>query len=366
MVAPGRRAPARNRPSAPTVAVCALLACNWVACEPSGVVVAERDAGSDALGEGGSDGGPTRGPRGRVVVEGERLLTDRGTLLRGVTFSPDSGFDFEMELYPAGARDVIGRYFDKLALESGVNVVHVYLENQFLDVGSRVDFGNVVVDEAERAGLYVIIALGSGVDLGGFDPAKAAAFWNLYAPLYADRTHVLYELHNAPERPCSVPWMQPSIDLERDLYALVRSHAPDTHVIAFSYLGIPTDDALLNGLERADFADWTNASVGFHAVEEPPQTPPCRPISDLATLPPFPSDAPVARFATELPRDIAEADVWKPAYAGLETRGIGWASFRWLKDTSNLDAFRADHAEGAGTWCPDFGTWPMDSATCSE
>jgi hypothetical protein len=294
-----------------------------------------------------------RGPRGRVAIVGGTLVTDKGTRLRGVTVAPDVGQDFGLDEDPERARATVRRLFDALTLESGLNAVHVYLENQTVAVGSRQEIGDLLVDEAERAGLYVIVGLGSGMDLGEFDQEHAEAFWNLYAPQYAERTHVLFELHNAPERTC-VPWADASIALENDLFDVVRSHAPDTHVVAFSYIGTPTDDTLNSGIE-ATTINWTNASIGFHANAD------CRPIGEIATFPPTPPGDTVAFFATEIqPND----DDGHPTTVALETAEIGWASFRWLTSNQNMSTFRTEHE--AIDWCPDFGTWPMDSKTCSE
>jgi hypothetical protein len=315
-------------------------------CEPSGVVVAERNGQHDI---------PSRGPRARLVVRDAKIFTDRDTRLRGVTIGSDSGLDFGIEHAPEGTRLIVRSFLDELALESGVNFVHVYLENQTTELGSGLAFGDLLVEETERAGLYLLVALGSGTELGSFDPVQAEAFWNLYSPRYAERTHVFYEIHNAPERTCDAPWAPESIGLENDLFDLVRSHAPETHVVTFSYFGTPTNETLLSGITEATSIDWTNASVGFHATDA------CRPIADLAALPPTPPDQPVALLATELPQDV---DTWQPATTALETGEIGWANFRWLKFSSDMGAFRAEHDAIGAAWCPDFGTWPMDSSAC--
>jgi hypothetical protein len=325
----------------------ALGASFTTACDASDAIVARRDGTSDT---------PSRGPRGRVVVSGGTLLTDRGTRLHGVTVGSDAGLDFGLEQNPEGTRGVVRSFFDELALESGLNFVHVYLENQTTEHGSGLSFGDLLVEEAEHAGIYLLVGLGSGTLLGEFDRARADQFWNLYAPRYANRTHVLYELHNGPERTCDAPWAPESIALENEVFTLIRSQAPDTHVVTFSYVATPTDATLASNIEATSI-DWTNASVGFHATDD------CRPLGDLAMLPPTPAENPVALLATELP---LQADAWQPAAVALEAGRLSWASFRWLEAGSNMAIFRAEHDTASVSWCPDFGTWPTDSGSCSE
>ncbi|HVR19691.1 MAG TPA: hypothetical protein VMS65_08345, partial [Polyangiaceae bacterium] len=109
----------------------AVLACATLvqvnACSPHGTTIAE---------ESGTDGGAgSRGARGRVqVVDGE-LVTDRGSRLRGVTVGSDVGLDFEIESEAEAARALIRNFFERMALETGLNAVHVYLENEQSELG---------------------------------------------------------------------------------------------------------------------------------------------------------------------------------------------------------------------------------------
>ena len=73
---------------------------------------------------------------------------------------------------------------------------------------------------------------------------------------------------------------------------------PDTHVILLSYVAMPTDTTLADGVSSlsAGGVDFGNASIGFHAMHN------CRPISEITTLV-IPGEPPVAMLATELPPD---------------------------------------------------------------
>ncbi len=51
--------------------------------------------------------------------------------------------------------------------------------------------------------------------------------------------------------------------------------------------------------------------------------------------------------------------------ARLESERTGWFSFDWLVFNRDLAAFREQYDAAGITWCPDFGSWPEDSRTCS-
>ncbi|HVR20774.1 MAG TPA: hypothetical protein VMS65_13785 [Polyangiaceae bacterium] len=68
-------------------------------------------------------------------------------------------------------------------------------------------------------------------------------------------------------------------------------------------------------------------------------------------------------LATELPPTAAD---WPEATTAVEERGLGWMSFHWLRFNSKLSDFVTGHDAAGIRWCPDFGSWPLDSATCGE
>ena len=66
--------------------------------------------------------------RGRPIIDEsygyKRILTDQGTLLRGVSLSFDGGDPYVKDKHPIPSLDS----FKKLGEEYGLNAVHVYLE----------------------------------------------------------------------------------------------------------------------------------------------------------------------------------------------------------------------------------------------
>src|SRR5690606_6403600 len=78
----------------------------------------------------------------------------------------------------------------------GLNAVHCYAERRDYGYSAGAKFAAVdlAVQRTRDAGLYLVITIGNG----GFDDAFNSAFWNFYAPRYANETHVLYEIQNEP------------------------------------------------------------------------------------------------------------------------------------------------------------------------
>lgn len=338
-------------PSLPLVRV-ACLAVLLSACgEPDVVAIARADAGES-----------TSAPRGRVSVEDGRLVTDRGSPLRGVALEADLGIDFALYSDPESARPVLRRFFATLTREVGLNTFEINLEGWDVPAGSRAAFADMLVAESGRAGAYLLLGPGSGPvrdgkgGSGWFDPAVVSAFWSFYAGRYANETHVLYQVQKVPERTCDELWNNDSVALERSVHGIIRAQAPDTHIVMFSFASTPT----VNGFEEnvgalSDLLEWRNASVGFHAHDE------CVPIDELDRYPRDLEDGRrIALLVTELPPND-----WQTNLLALEQKQIGWMHYHWIGIDSDLSTFRAAHDAAGATWCPDFGSWPMNSETCT-
>jgi hypothetical protein len=135
--------------------------------------------------------------RGRVQVRDGNLLTDKGTRLRGVTF----GFDGTPPDFHFG-RALIA----ELSNQTGLNAFHVYAENSDETVGTHAAQMDELVEATSVAGMYLILGVGGGRAGGSFDLEKLRDFWSFYAPRYATRPHVLYEIQNIPDPGCNVPY----------------------------------------------------------------------------------------------------------------------------------------------------------------
>jgi hypothetical protein len=308
-----------------------------------------RDAASDTAtsGDAVAEAGPSG--RGRPIVAGGTVLTDTGKLLRGITINIDTNPTFPV---PQGL-------FDE-AEADGLNSVLVYLENWADVTGKNVAQADAIVAATEKAQLYMILALGGGLPGNGhagngwFDIDKIRSFWAYYAPRYKDKAHVLYEIQNQPEANCSAPFQDATISMEREAFGLIRMLAPDTHVLLFSYRGMPDSKTLLDALDRVSGGvNWSNASVAFDADES---------CVTLAGYPAVLATAASRHVPTLFP--VMPVDGWEPYVREFEKDKVSWQSTLWLQRLHDLSAFRNDMTQAQITWCPDYGTFPQASATC--
>lgn len=124
---------------------------------------------------------------------------------------------------------------------------------------TALDIIDDVVDIADQMGMYIIIDYHP---VGGHDAADATDWWNVIAPRYKNRTHVIYELANEPVAWAAEAYTPADVEFEEDLFALIRSHAPDTHIILWSFAN--TSSGMSGVVAQGDAISYTNASVGFH------------------------------------------------------------------------------------------------------
>jgi hypothetical protein len=142
--------------------------------------------------------------------------------------------------------------------------------------------------------------------------------------------------------------------MEKEIYELLRSHAPSTHVALFSFVAQPSGPALQAGLDALQGSvDFAKASVAFHSQF-------CEGKNNLEALVELARARGIAVLDTEMTFSTAFETTTQ-----LETERVGWFNFEWLVVNRDLAAFRKAHAGAGISWCPDFGTWPEDSQTCS-
>ena len=121
---------------------------------------------------------------------------------------------------------------------------------------------DAMVEIASEMGMYVIIDYHP---VGGYNRDDAITWWNALAPRYKDRTHVIYELSNEPVRWNAAAYKQQDIQFEKDLYQLIRGHAPNTHIILWSFAEASgTGTSMLTKVKSAPEISYENASVGYH------------------------------------------------------------------------------------------------------
>lgn len=323
--------------------------------------------GTGSGGTGGTGGTVITIPRGRPVLDAARttFVADNGRPLRGPYTSSEWGDPAPRE-----------RLEEMKAL--GFNAVHLYAECFDLNYpnpgstapgysASRID--RVVADTREL-GLYLVMTIGNGANNGNYNLAYARDFWNFYAPRYANETHVIYEVHNEP-----VAWSPPyasaqngALNMEVEVYNLIRGHAPDSPVLLFSYSVLwgagAGDDALtdIRAFNQSVFGDqnatWNNLAVGFHGYAGAQNT-----VDAIETI-----------MAAGYPTVMTEfhGGMWGSSVGGLDVElthqlellGVSWLSFVYVPpwgvsdDVSRPEVYGDRVAKTGLSWTPDFGTFP--------
>lgn len=317
---------------------------------------------------------PASATRGRpTITEGAgpglsstyyTFVSDTGTLLRGARWSSDlpSG----STICPKPTRAAV----DNLKT-LGFNALHVYGETwgSSYAAGACASALDDLVDWADQDGLYLILTIGNGNQPGGFNATFASQFWTIYAPRYAGRTHVLYEIQNEPYFNFGNGTAEPSpatvLDFERDMYNLIRSYAPSTPVLFFSY-GVFQDPASIkqdvaNLKTRIPGLTWSNEAIAFHGYATFANT-----QSTLLAI--LGTDVPngwhgAPCMQTEFydsSNSSAKQDVNQTIL--YEDDFTSWLTFLDVNSVATSAIYKTLLDNAGVVWAADFGTWPATSA----
>ncbi len=198
--------------------------------------------------------------RGRVRLNDKTIITDWGTVLHGCCWALD------MIKNPPPREDLVA------VKQCGVNCVHIYFEKY--DKGETPGYNTAKMDQfvewCREESLYVIMTIGGSI-VGPWNDGRQwelnaiKNIWAIYAPRYADQTHVIYEIKNEGCNGtfhCDEPVMQ----MYHDMYLFLREKAPDTHILLMSHSNLAGGTpSLMEDVERlGPDIDWSNASIAFH------------------------------------------------------------------------------------------------------
>lgn len=272
----------------------AFVAAILLACSTGRLAIGISAAESDSRGIGmGTDSStipdhtPTPFPittgRGRVQVVSGNVVADSGYALRGehIIFSdnvapstPDGWLDRMYDAsYWSTLRDDF--HFNTLRLmimrppqnwPGGPGNDCFYPVYRCYDLGYTLSHGRTVLETiddvvnlAAREGMYIIIDYHP---VGGLVMSDALEWWTVIAPRYKDRTHVIYEAANEPVAWNAADYTEEDIDHQNELYRHIRSLAPNSHIILWSFAN--ATGPMLEQVLAATDIDYANASVGFH------------------------------------------------------------------------------------------------------
>ena len=225
-----------------------------------------------------------------------------------------------------------------------------------------------MVSLAAQSGMYVNIVFDA---FNGSDYwSSANTFWNAIASRYANNTNVTYEIVNEPELFDSatgakgVLWVIRKIRQKlfsegandipgqmQSLYNLIRSKAPNTPIIAWSFSYVTDTDNKLSIISQANGIDYSNAVVGYHGYG-------ATTVGPVASAALQIQGAGYPMIMTEVDPEVSTGcgcSVGFPYILKLESEEISWF---WLDGDGFCDA---DNGVAYGNCTnPISVTWPKD------
>ncbi len=216
-----------------------------------------------------------------------------------------------------------------------------------------------VVKNTRELGLYLVLTIGNGANNGKFNRDYVVDFWNFYAERYKDETHVVFEIQNEPVA-WSPPYSQAALDMEVAAYNAIRSHAPDSPILLFSYSVLGQGEAAIQDLNKiGGLIDWSNAGVAFHGYAGFKDTVASIDVILNAGYPVFMTEFTNSDWGYS--RDFLDLELT----AALEERDVSWLSFlhvppNFINEPVTEPETFLDVVDKAGlSWVPDFGSWPV-------
>lgn len=350
---------------------CTLLALLAMSATDSSAETNENQATEDLQIQQGPDdllhdvAAEARAKRGRPVIDSSlgfnRLFSDKGTLMRGVSISWDSGD-------PYGSQDKFmpsQESLDALARDYGFNALHLYLEGDSSGntdpVGYNAEWCDTLVERCAKANLYLIITIGCNGENGNIHSMEFILdFWKFYGPRYKDETHVFYEAKNEPVPHTAAHWLPKDWVNQILMYNTIREAAPDTMILLCSYMGFRYEGAAADAVKVLTHkgVEWDNAAIAWHGCETREGIEAC--LRLFRTSLDYP-----ATLCTEfwpgdtVPDPSIEGD--ESYNAMFEANHTGWLQFQWLAANDAELPGLAYRLEKAGVvWTPDDPScnWP--------
>jgi hypothetical protein len=286
--------------------------------------------------------------RGRVQIQNGTLVTDSGTLLRGVY---DRNWSKEFT-WDDLRQDIAG------IKELGLNCIKVYNEGPYDPVGDNVAYMDSIVSWTREDSLYLVMTPSWYMNFGTEEEPDERPvidfireYWSFYAERYKDETHMIFDICNEPEM--YSPYDTLILQMELDAYDTIRAHAPETHIMFLSTVYTIDIDSVFNWLNEIDkHVDWSNASVAMHGY--------CLGVSEeVKAFNQRVMDSGYTLIITEF------ESVLKQKYAGralirvFEEQQISYINFLEADViVDNPEYYKTMIESSEIRWTPDFGTWP--------
>lgn len=200
--------------------------------------------------------------RGRVQIVDNTVVADNGALLRGAHGWALNPVYKDLSWW----KDLKDTYhLNVVRLDTRITEPDTSTQlDDLVDVEALFADVDVAVDKAEQAGMYIIIDNHSSCCIK-YNPELVRRFWEVAAPRYKDRTHVIYEVQNEPV-PGNQGFTQAAdIEFQEEMYHFIRQRAPETHIILWSFAKILRNSK--SSVDEAPSIDYSNASVGVHPYD---------------------------------------------------------------------------------------------------
>ena len=322
-------------------------------------------------------------PRGRPQIKNGTVLTDAGTLMRGMVFGV-----YELQMEETAGNKLV-TYQDIAAIkEQGLNCLRLSIPLQYVQKDSEDYFyclqaADEFIAWAKELGLYVWLSADIVYDDSeyGVDFASIWDYWTVLAPRYAAEPHVFYDLVNElSEIPEFLQWSHPYgtvIDFYVELYTFIRKVAPDTLCIFFSFSHLVDMEAVIlqiEDLQQRLQLTWTNEAIGFHGYEATNKYDDgdiwLNSVLLKEEIRRF-KDAGYPIINTEVPSqsmsydDTSQLTDYPNTYLlkVLEEEGVSWVTMLDIMSVGSVSTWRGNVERSGLTWQADYGTWPQSGLT---
>jgi Cellulase (glycosyl hydrolase family 5) len=184
------------------------------------------------------------------------------------------------------------------------------------DIESQLDAD---VATTQQLGLYLIVdnhnTLPSPNNQGCPDWSADTTIWTAIAPRYANATNVIYQIQNEPDW-CSVENYSDIASNEDRLYQLIRAAAPNTPILAWTFLNpswvFGASGALHGVLSQAPHINYSNATVDFHDYSGGD-------TNFISTARSYPAPVTMSEYG------ICTGSSWNTILSTLVSLGVSWS-----------------------------------------
>jgi hypothetical protein len=235
----------------------------------------------------------------------------------------------------------------------GLNTVHLYGESFWDENGGQpgylLDKVDSLVSWTAQDSLYVVLTF-AGLDINNESNISFVKnCWEIYSERYKDESHMIFEIFNEPG---SVPYSSNLIDLEKELYTIIHSRAPETHILLMSPYCIFYDEILSDIASLGDSINWNNASFAGHVYSISAQDH-ILPIRNI-------QEAGYAVTITEF-HSIENKYANRACLQVFEDEAVSYLNFIPIDQLVTEPSLYQSRIESSEIrWIPDFGTWPQN------